>query len=311
MSAFDFYYKTVANLYSTNNAFIYIRTVNGQTTGLYPIKYSNIEMVEYQNELYCKFLFGTGFQMTVPYTSLIHLRRHYNRNDLFGEDGTRPFLPTLTLMQTINQGIINAIKSSARLRGLLKFTGVTRPEDMEAQRSKFVENYLSVNNDGGIGAIDTKADFVAMDSKPQITDAEQMKAVKESAYQYFGVNEKIIKADYSEDEWNAFYESVIEPIAIQLSLECTAKIFTSREMGHGNEIMFEANRLQYVSAKTKIAMIQQLSPLGLLTVNEGREIFNLAPVSDGDKRFVSLNYVDSANQNKYQLGENGGDAKNE
>ena len=311
MSAFDFYYKVVANLYSTNNAFIYIRTVNGQTTGLYPIKYSNIDMVEYQNELYCKFSFRTGFQMTVPYTSLIHLRRHYNRNDLFGEDGTRPFLPTLTLMQTINQGIINAIKSSARLRGLLKFTGVTRPEDMEAQRSKFVENYLSVNNDGGIGAIDTKADFVAMDSKPQITDAEQMKAVKESAYQYFGVNEKIIKADYSEDEWNAFYESVIEPIAIQLSLECTAKIFTSREMGHGNEIMFEANRLQYVSAKTKIAMIQQLSPLGLLTVNEGREIFNLAPVSDGDKRFVSLNYVDSANQNKYQLGENGGDAKNE
>ena len=129
-----------------------------------------------------------------------------------------------------------------------------------------------------------------------------MKLVKENAYQYFGVNEKIIKADYSESDWDSFYESVIEPIAIQLSLECTTKLFTSREQGHGNEVIFEANRLQYVSAKTKIQLIKELSPLGLLTVNEGREIFNLGPVEDGDKRYVSLNYVDADKQNEYQLG---------
>lgn len=302
MSAYDFLYKVVSNLYSTNNAFVYVKTVRGQITGLYPINYNSIEMVEYQNEMYCKFLFGTGFQMTVPYTDLIHLRRHYNRNDLFGEDGTKPFISTLNLMSTINQGIANAIKSSARIRGLLKFTGSIRPEDMEAARAKFVENYLNISNAGSIAATDTKAEFVPMDNKPQTADAEQMKLVKENAYEYFGVNEKIIKADYSESDWDSFYESVIEPIAIQLSLECTGKLFTNREQGHGNEVIFESNRLQYVSAKTKIQLIKELSPLGLLSVNEGREIFNLCPIEDGDKRYVSLNYVDADKQNEYQLG---------
>ena len=306
MSAYDFLYKVVSNLYSTNNAFVYVKTVRGQITGLYPIDYNLIEMVEYQHELYCKFLFGIGFQMTVPYTELIHLRRHYNRNDLFGEDGTKPFISTLNLMSTINQGIANAIKSSARIRGLLKFTGSIRPEDMEAARAKFVENYLNISNAGSIAATDAKAEFVPMDNKPQTADAEQMKLVKENAYQFFGVNEKIIKADYSESDWDSFYESVIEPIAIQLSLECTTKLFTNREQGHGNEIIFEANRLQYVSAKTKIQLIKELSPLGLLSVNEGREIFNLGPVEDGDKRYVSLNYVDAEKQNQYQLGEKEG-----
>jgi len=41
----------------------------------------------------------------------------------------------------------------------------------------------------------------------------------------------------------------------------------------------------------------------LLTINEAREIFNLAPVEDGDKRLVSLNYVQADKQNLYQLGE--------
>lgn len=303
MSAYDFLYKVVAQLYSCNNAFIYIQTVNGVVAGLYPINFSNITMVEYENELYCKFLFGTGFQMTVPYADIIHLRRHFNRDDLFGEDGVKPFKPTLDLMRTVNQGIVNAIKSSARIRGILKFTGTLRPEDMKKQRDAFVGDYLSINNDGGIAATDTKAEFIPMESKPQMADGDQMAVIRENTYRYFGVNQKIIQSEYSESDWDSFYESVLEPIAIQLSLECTVKLFTTRELGFGNEIIFEANRLQYVSAKTKIQLIKELSPLGLLSVNEGREIFNLGPVENGDKRYVSLNYVDSDKQNKYQLGE--------
>ena len=108
---------------------------------------------------------------------------------------------------------------------------------------------------------------------------------------------------YTENEWNAFYESVIEPIAVQLSLEFTSKIFTDRERGFGNEIIFTANRLQYASATTKIALLRDLMPYGLLTINEGREVFNLPPVEDGDKRVQTLNVVDADKANKYQLGE--------
>ncbi len=305
MNAYDFIYKLVSQLYSHNNAFAYIHYERGEIEGIYPIGFSSLEMVEYLGELYCKFTFGTGFQMTVPYSDLIHLRRHYNRNDIYGDDPRKPFKPTLDLISTINQGLANAIKSSARLRGLLKTTATMRPEDLKAYRDQFVADYMGISNDGGVGALDAKADFVAANDKfsPLMADADQMAFVRNSAYLHFGVNDKIILATYDENEWNAFYESVLEPIAIQLSLEFTAKLFTGREQGHGNEIIFEANRLQYASVKTKIELVKQLAPLGLLKINEGREIFNIAPVEGGEKRIVSLNYVDADKANQYQVGE--------
>ena len=67
--------------------------------------------------------------------------------------------------------------------------------------------------------------------------------------------------------------------------------------------MFEANRLQYVSIKTKIALIEMGMDRGLLTINEGRTILNMGAVDGGDKRLVSLNFVDADKQNLYQVGQ--------
>lgn len=303
MNGYDFIYKIVSQLYSNNNAFVYIRVDGNKITGFYPINFSTVELVEFQGELYCRFLFKTGYQMTVPYTDLIHLRRHFNREDIFGEDGRKPFKPTLDLINTINQGISNAIKSSARIRGWLKFNQVMRPEDLKEARDKFVADYLSISNDGGIAAVDTKGDFTPAKLEPVLADDKQMTVTRENAYRYFGVNDKIIQGNYNEDEFNAFYSSVLEPIAIQLSLEFTAKIFTNKELGFGNEIIFNANRLTFASNNTKVNMARYILPYGILTVNEMREIFELEPVEDGDKRLITLNVVDAAKQNQYQVGD--------
>ena len=251
--------------------------------------------------MYFKFTFRAGKQITVPYAELIHLRRHFNRNDMFGEDSRKPLKPTLDLMQTINQGITNAIKSSARLRGWLKFNTTLRPEDLKAQRDGFVTDYLSSNNDGGIGAIDAKMDFTPVKMDSITADDKQTAIVRDTAYRYFGLNEKIIQSNYNEDEWNAFYSSVLEPIAIQLSLEMTSKLFTNRELGFGNEIIFSASRLTYASNATKVAMAKELLPTGIFSINEMREIFELEPVDDGDKRFQTLNLVNSTLADEYQL----------
>jgi HK97 family phage portal protein len=301
MNAYDFLYKIVSQLYSNNNAFVYMHTERGIVTGFYPLNYSFIEPVEYAGDMYFKFTFKSGYRMTVPYTELIHLRRHFNRDDVFGEDGRKPLKPTLDLINTINQGIVNAIKSSARLRGWLKYSGTLRPEDLKTQRDNFVTDYLGINNNGGIGALDAKADFTPAKMDPITADDKQMSIVRETAYRYFGVNEKIIQSNYTEDEWNAFYSSVLEPIALQLSLEMTSKAFTEREKGFGNEIVFSASRLTYASNATKVAMAKELMPMGIFTVNEMREIFELEPVEDGDKRLQTLNVVNAANADMYQL----------
>ena len=97
-----------------------------------------------------------------------------------------------------------------------------------------------------------------------------------------------------------FYESVLEPISIQLALEMTYKILTPGQRGFGNKIVFEAQRLQYASNKTKIEIASKLN--NYFTKNEIREIFNLAPVEDGDIFLQDLNHVSSDIADDYQKG---------
>lgn len=303
MNTYDFIYRTVSQLYSTNNAYIYLQYQAGKLVGFYPINYSSTELKEYEGEMYLSFSFQTGKRVTLPYSELIHLRRHFNRHDLFGEEALKPLHSSLNVLDTANQGIVNAIKNSARIRGFLKFTQTLRPEDIRKQKDDFVNDYLSVNNDGGIAALDAKADFVPLKLDSVMADEKQTSSAKDNVYRYFNVNEKIITSNYTEDEYNAFYSSVIEPIAIQMSLEFTSKIFTEREKGFGNQILFSAERLAFANNTTKANLINTLLPLGIISINEARTILELSPIEDGDRHLVSLNYVDLSKANEYQLGE--------
>ena len=75
-----------------------------------------------------------------------------------------------------------------------------------------------------------------------------------------------------------------------MSLELTKKSFTDREKGYGNEIIYENNKLQYASTNTKLQLVS-LVDRGLLTINEYREILNLAPVEGGDIRVIRREYM--------------------
>ena len=128
-----------------------------------------------------------------------------------------------------------------------------------------------------------------------------MQAVKNKIYNYLGISEAIVNSSYNEDQWAAFYESTIEPLALQLSLEFTRKLFNDRERAFGNSVLFESGRLQFSSNATKVNLIRELMPMGLLTVNQALEILNLSSVPEGDRRIQSLNYVDADKAEEYQL----------
>lgn len=284
MDAYTFYYKVITQLYLKNNSFVFVdidRTTK-KIRGFYPINAATIEFLEYQGDIYAKFHFMGGQQVTLPYEDLIHLRRFFYKNDLYGEPSDQALYPTLQLIQTTDEGIANAVKSSAFLRGILKFTTMLKPEDMKKQRDMFVQDYLDITNNGGVAATDAKADYIPLNNEPKMVDDKQMEAIRKKVYNYFGVNEKIIQSNYTEDEWNAFYESTIEPLAIQMSLEFTSKLFTDAERSRGNEIIFEANRLQYASMKTKLNL-REMVDRGAMTPNEWRAAMNLAPIEGGDE----------------------------
>lgn len=290
-NAYKFYYQVIADLELYNNSLVYIqRDADLRVTGLYPLEYSEIKLYEYQDKIWIKFRFGRGKERFIPYDSCIHLTRFIGKDGLFG-GSSEPLIKVLNIKHVLDEGIVNAIKTTQSIKGILKSTkAMLKPEDVKKMRDQFVSDFIDYHrNKSGIGGLDATTDFTPVKIEPQTATDNQIKMFDEKVLKYFGLNENIIQSKYSEDEWNAFYESVLEPIGLQMSLEFTNKLFTPTEKNFGNEIIFESNRLQYASNKTKIELVRYAS--NIMTINEQREVFNLAPIEGGDVFMIDQNHT--------------------
>lgn len=303
MGMSTFIYKVVSQLLVSNNAFVYVRrNAKLDVIGLYPVNFNQIKLVEKDSILYAQFLFNAGIQVTIPYSDLIHIRRHFIDNDMFGEDAVKPLKPTLDVLTTISQGIVNAIKSSAFIRGIIKFATLQPDKTLKKSVDEFIAQYLDINNNNGLAAIDNRAEFIPLNLEPKMADDKQTSLFRDNVYRYYNVSEKIIKSEYNESEFSAFYSSVLEPIAIQFSEEFSEKTFSDTELSFGNEIRFSADRMMFATLKDKKDMIKDLRGLGIVNANESREILEMSPISEewAEEYIVSLNYVQAPKANKYQ-----------
>ena len=307
MNTFDFIYRIISLLYTDCNAFIFIaKDRSGFITGFYPVLATTYELLQGSDgTIYFQFDFINGQTYTIPYLELIHLRLFYNRNDIFGMSN-RVLQTDLNTANTVSQGIDKAITTTSNLKGILQYeNSMLEKKDLVKTKGEFVTDFLNMDNEGGIAALDAKAKFQEVNLKPITLDNEQLKQVNYNIFDYFGVSEKIVDNSFTEEEWNAFYEGVIEPRAIQMSYAFTNKIFKKQSIKEGHKIVFTANRLQYSTLSNKISLIKEAGALGLLTKDEAREIIELPAIGgeEGAKILQSLNNIDSKIANQYQGGD--------
>lgn len=292
MSGQVFREKMATQLALNNNAFaLLVRDENGYPMEMYNIPCVGVEAIYNSlGELFLKFTNRNGKIATYPYRDIIHLRQDINENDIFGDSPREALLPLMEIVSTTDQGIVKAIKNSAVIRWLLRFRSNMRPEDVTQKTNEFVNNFLDVNNSVGAAGVDTSTEAEQIKPNDYVPNAAQIDRTITRIYNFFNTNEKIVQSKYTEDEWNAYYESEIEPLAMQWSNEDTRKIFTRRERGFGNKIIYSANNLQYASMCTKLGL-QAMVDRGALTPNEWREVLNLPPVEDGDKPLRRLDTI--------------------
>lgn len=288
-----FLYRLVTILMVRNTAFIVPITDDGiKITGYFPLLPTQTEIIEYKGEPYLRYTFSNGRKAAIEFSKVGVLTQMQYKDDFFGADNS-VLDPLMQLMNVQNQGIIEGVKQSATIRFMAKLANTFKSADIAAERLRFTQDNLSYENNSGVLMFDNKySEVKQIDSKPFIIDDKQMALIKTSVFNYFGVNEKILQNDFTEDSWNAFYEGKLETIAIQLSLVMSNMTFTQREIAHGNQIMFTANRLQYATNETKLAIVTQLFDRGFLTHNMGAEIFNMTPRADGDKFYIRREYAE-------------------
>lgn len=308
MNVYSFLYKVFSLLLSQNNEFIYIDIDdNGYLRGLYPLNPLFCTLIEYDNEIWLKFQFINGNIYYVKYTRVIHLKNFFTKHDFYG-DSNDTLISAIETQTVADDGIKNAIKISTSLRGIIRAgNSIIKEKDLKGMRDTFVNDLLS--SESGIAGLDSRLDFKEINLDPVLLDKEQLDIVNGNIYGYFMISENIIKSKYTADEWNAFYESVLEPYAIQAGQAFTNAIFSDKAIKEGHCIEFSVNRIKYAKTDTKISLIKEAGALGLLTVDEGREILDLPAIGgeEGNKRLQTLNVINANLADKYQGGDNNGE----
>ena len=302
----QFLYRT-RTIYEVENTVFLVPILDryGNTVGAYPVIPSLCEVVEsVDSELYLRFQMADGKRAAVEYSRCGVMPKMQYKDDFFGESNSA-LNPTLDLINFQNQGIIEGIKQAAAIRFMAKLGKSIRPEDLKAERDNFRTMNLGTDNNGGVLMFDTKyAEVKQIESKPFIVDDKQMAIIDSHVHNYFGTNDKILRNEFDPEIWAAFYEGNIEPWAVLLSLVLTCMWFTPEQIANGAEIIFTANRLQFLTPKDKLDVVTQLFDRGMMCRDEGREIFQMDPLPEGEgkKFYIRGEYIESANKKETQIG---------
>lgn len=142
MTPYQFIYKVIISLLINDNVFIYPMYEDGFLKGLYPLNPSVVEpLTDKYNNYYLKFYFDANESFTIPYENIIHLKKFYHSNDIFGGTSSlgdkEALLKTININENLLQGIDNAIKSSMQIKGIVKMSAMLSDQDKDKQLDKF------------------------------------------------------------------------------------------------------------------------------------------------------------------------------
>lgn len=289
-SQFQYRLRTIFEIHNT--AFIVpVYDEYGEPSGVFTPLPTRCEAVQYNGVPYLRYEFSSGEKAAIEMAYCGIMTKFQYKSDFFGETN-HALDETMDLIHIQNQGIEEGVKSAATYRFMAQLNNFAKAEDLAKERQRFTEENFSKDAKGG-GLLlfpSTYQNVKQVDVKPWVVDADQMKVINESVFEYFGTNEEVLTNQVFGDRWAAFYEGAIEPFAIQESEVMTKMFFTLREQSQGNSVMLTSNRLQYLSNSEKLNVSSQLLDRGIMSINDVREIWNLPPVDGGDVRIIRGEY---------------------
>lgn len=281
-SQFLYRLSTILDVYNT--AFICpVYDQYGEVSGIYAPLPAKCKVVQYEDRPYLKYQFSTGVTAAIEMDACGIMTKFQFKNDFFGETNTA-LLPTMDLIHIQKQGIEEGVKSAATYRFWAQVNNFSKAEDLANERKRFTEENFSKDAEGG-GLLlfpNTYTNINQVKTDPWVVDKEQMDLINHGVYEYFMVNEDVLMNKAYGDKWTAFYEGAVEPFAIQFSEVMTRMLFTFVEQSRDNRVIATANRLQYMSNQEKLNVSSQLADRGILNRDEVREIWNLAPLPNGE-----------------------------
>lgn len=251
----------------------------GDVVGITTVYTEYWDLLDVKGTPWIRFYFDYGKTTAEELSRVGIMTKFQYKSDLFGENN-KALNDTMKLINIQQQGISEAVKSSASFRFMAQASNFTKTEDLEKERKRFSQHGIQENQDGFLLFPNTYQNIQQIQSKPYTVDAEQQKLIQTNVFNYFGVNEAVLQNSALGDALDAFFNGAIEPFSIQLSEVLTQMLFSPSEQGHGSAVYVTANRLQYMPVSQKISMARELGDRGMILIDEARALFNYPPLPD-------------------------------
>ncbi len=310
MSTRDFIEKVIWLLFMNYNAFILpISTTKPdgrkELSAVYPVNPTSVAFLQDPKQtLYVELGFSSGEKFTLKYSEVIHLRKKFSTNDIMGggasgQPDNAALLKVLQINDSVLQGLEKAIKTSLAVRGIIKINTMMDDDEQKAERAKFEAAIQSGST--SILPMDLKGEFTPVIIDPKLIDKDTLEFLENKVLKWYGVSAAILSGDFTDEQYQAFYEKTLEPLIISLGQAFTKALFSQTQLDYGHEIVFYPQMLLFTNTKNRIAVADILGNRGALTNNELLALFGYPPYEGGDIRNMSLNYIDVQLANEYQM----------
>ena len=277
------------NIYETQNNLIIVPVLDeyGQTRGFWPVYPSGCEVKERGPVPYLVFQMSNGRTRAMELSRCCIIRKHQLKNDFFGENNAC-LTPTMELIHTFEQGIMEGVKNAASYRFMAQVTSYMFDEDLAKERQRFDRLNFQGSGGGLLLFNNNVTNVKQLEAAKNLVDDKQQELIEKNVWRYFGTSEDVIMNTAKPEQMSSFYDGEIEPFSIKMSDGLSGMIYSEREQSAGNKAILAANRLQYMSVPDKVSMSQQLGDRGALMIDEIRDLFNYPPLPNGDGQHAPI-----------------------
>ena len=177
------------------------------------------------------------------------------------------------------------------LKGLLKMPFNSEDEEMKKKAEERVSNILDAAKNSGIGYLDKKEEFLELNNNYNTASPEELEFLKNQLYQAFGINEKLFNCDYTEEQYRAYFSSVLKVYQRVIEQEINRKYFSKTARTQGQTLIVYFDMFDIASLKDLNKFVFDMKYSGILNANEGRSILGYSGYQGGDVYETNKNAV--------------------
>lgn len=176
-----------------------------------------------------------------------------------------------------------------RLKGFLKIPTKAIDEKLRKEAELRVNNIMAAAAGSGIGYLQQGEEFQELTGEYGTASQDQMEFLKSVLHDAYGISPKLFTCEYTEDEFRAYYSTVLKPYMRMITEEINRKYFsqTARTQGHKLITHFDIFDMVTIKDMTDFAFKSKYS--AVLNSNEIRELMGFPPYYGGDAFQSNLN----------------------